>query len=152
MIKVAITDIEETTISGVTVVTAKDLEPYRENHFVWTATPLEAPFKSASVSGGFLKMWHHTPVFTEVETHVDAESFFFTSGTALMIFADVKGGAVRTDTIQIVRIRPYTQFVIAAGKAHFVAVAEGDEPVMAVVVSPKMDAPRIALPEPVEGI
>jgi hypothetical protein len=152
MLKVNITDIENTPISGVKVVTAKDLAPYKENYFVWTATPLVASFRSADVSGGFLKVWNHTPVFSEVETHVDDESFFIVAGTALMVFADVKNGKVLSDTVQIVRIRPYTQFVIAAGKAHFVAVAEGDEPAMMVVVSPKMDAPRTPLAEPVEGV
>jgi hypothetical protein len=152
MLKIKITDIENTVIPGVAVVTAKDYDTYREDYFEWTATPLVAPFRSAAVSGGFLKMWHHAPVFTEVETHVDDESFFFLTGTALMVFADVMDGKVVPASIQIVRIRPFTQFVIAAGKAHFVAVAEGDEPVLAAVVSPKMDAPRLPLPETVEGV
>jgi len=41
--------------------------------------------------------------------------------------------------------------VIAAGKGHFVAVAETDEPVEAVVVAPRMDAPRMALPARAAG-
>lgn len=141
MREIKIADIEKTAISGVTVVTARDLAPYRESNFVWTATPLAASFKSCDVSGGFLKMSYHAPVFSQVETHVDDESFFFVSGTALMLFADMKDGAVDLDSARIVRIRPLTQFIVKAGEAHFVAVAETDEPVYAVVVSPKMDAP-----------
>lgn len=152
MKKVRITDLADTSVSGVTAVTRNDFEPYRETYFVWTATPLVASFRSADVSGGILRAWKHAPVFTELETHVDEEGFFFVSGVALMAFADVKDGKVDESSIQIVRIKPDTQLNIAAGKAHFVPVAEGNEPVTAVVFSPKMDAPRIALSEAVEGV
>jgi len=55
-------------------------------------------------------------------------------------------------TAQVVRIQAGTQIIIPASKAHFVPVAEGDEPVEIVVVAPRMDAPRIDLPDSVEGI
>ena len=152
MRKVRITDIADTAIKGVTVVTERDFDPYKEDYFVWKPTPLVAHFQSSEVSGGVLRAWKHTPVFSELETHDDDEGFFFVAGTALMAFADEKDGAVDEDTLQIVRIQPDTQLNIAAGKAHFVPVAEGDEPVTAVVVSPKMDAPRLPLAEPVAGI
>ncbi|WP_053239661.1 hypothetical protein [Pleomorphomonas koreensis] len=152
MRKVRITDIADTAIKGVTVVTERDFDPYKEDYFVWKATPLVASFHSSEVSGGVLRAWKHTPVFSELETHDDDEGFFFVSGTALMAFADVTDGTVDEDTLQIVRIQPDTQLNIAAGKAHFVPVAEGDVPVTAVVFSPKMDAPRMSLSQPVEGI
>jgi hypothetical protein len=51
-----------------------------------------------------------------------------------------------------VRIQAGTQIIVAAGKGHFVPVAEGPEYVAAVVISPKMAAPRLSLPETVEGV
>jgi hypothetical protein len=68
-----------------------------------------------------------------------------------MLFVDVKDGQADLDTAQIVRVRPGTQLVLTAGKGHFIAVAESEEPVKMIVVSPKMDAPRIGLAEVVEG-
>jgi hypothetical protein len=152
MKQVRISDIGDTKISGVAVATGSDFDPYREGNFIWTATPLTSKFKTADVGGGVLRAWKHAPVFTELETHADDEGFWFVSGVALMAFADVKNGKVVEDSIQIVRIKPDTQLTITAGKAHFVPVAEGDTPVTAVVFSPKMDAPRIALSQPVEGL
>jgi oxalate decarboxylase/phosphoglucose isomerase-like protein (cupin superfamily) len=111
-----------------------------------------SPIEIAEISGGALKAWHHVPVFKEVETHIDAEMFYFISGTAIMLFMDVDGGQPELDTAQIVRIQPGTQIIIPEGKRHFVAVAEGDEPVEMIVVAPTTDAPRITLPTPVEGI
>jgi hypothetical protein len=35
---------------------------------------------------------------------------------------------------------------------YFVAVAESEEPIKMIVVSPKMDAPRMGLAEAVEGV
>jgi mannose-6-phosphate isomerase-like protein (cupin superfamily) len=152
MRQIEIRDIDAMPIAGVTVVTERNFDPYVEGNFVWKATPLVASFSTSRVSGGILRATKRPPVFTEVETHVDDEAFYFVSGVALMAFADVDEGRVVEDSIQIARIRPDTQFIIAAGKAHFVPVAEGDEPVTAVVVSPKMDAPRLPLAEPVAGI
>ena len=54
------------------------------------------------------------------------------------------------DTAQIVRIPAGTQLDIAAGKGHFVAVAEGDT-FKAIVVSPVQEAPRMDLAEEVIG-
>jgi oxalate decarboxylase/phosphoglucose isomerase-like protein (cupin superfamily) len=99
-----------------------------------------------------LRAWHHAPVFYEMENHIDTEMFYFVSGVALMLFIDVKNGKPDNDTAQIVRIQPGTQISIDVGKGHFMTVAEGSEPICAVVVSPKMDAPRMTLADPVEGI
>ena len=150
--QVKITNIEDTQIKGVTVHLRSNDEPYLENYFDWRASPLVAEFNSSSVSGGILKAWHHTPIFTEVETHVEDEMFYFTNGTALMLFVDVADGKPVMESAQMVRIKAGTQIIIAAGKAHFVPVAEDDEPMIATLVSPKVDAPRMTLAEPVEGV
>jgi oxalate decarboxylase/phosphoglucose isomerase-like protein (cupin superfamily) len=83
---------------------------------------------------------------------VDAEMFYFLGGTAIMLFADVKNGKPDSGSIRIVRIHAGTRIIIPEGKAHFVPVAEGDTPLSVIVVAPKMDAPRILLPEPVLGV
>jgi hypothetical protein len=77
--------------------------------------------------------------------------FYFVSVVTMMLFVDNKDGQADLDTAQIVRVRPGTQLVIAAGKGHFVAVAESERPVEMIVVSPKMDAPRMKLAEMVYG-
>jgi oxalate decarboxylase/phosphoglucose isomerase-like protein (cupin superfamily) len=69
-----------------------------------------------------------------------------------MLFMNIKDGQPDPETAQVVRIRAGTQLVIPAGKAHFVPVAEGDEPVEIIVVAPKMDAPRMPLPFEIVGI
>ena len=150
--QIKITDIANTPISGVQVHLACNDEPYLETYFNWSASPLIASFATGNVSGGTLKCWHHTPVFTQVETHVENEMFYFTGGPCLMLFVDVKDGKAVMESAQMVRIPQGTQIIIEKGKAHFPPVAEGDEPSMAVVVSPKVDAPRIDLPEAIEGI
>jgi hypothetical protein len=150
--KIVIQDLTPGLVEGVSVKLPPAQPGYRETYFEWTPSALTARFKSPEVSGGVLRAWRHTPTFREIETHVDAEMFYFVSGVALMLFVDVKDGQVDSDTAQIVRVRPGTQLVIAAGKGHFVAVAESEGPVEMVVVSPKMDAPRMGLGEGVEGI
>jgi mannose-6-phosphate isomerase-like protein (cupin superfamily) len=149
--KIVIQDLKPGLVEGVAVQLPSVQPGYRETYFEWTPSALTAQFKSTEVSGGVLRAWKHTPVFREIETHVDAEMFYFISGVALMLFIDVKDGETDLDTAEIVRVRPGTQLVIAAGKGHFVAMAESDEPVEMIVVSPKMDAPRTGLPEIVEG-
>jgi mannose-6-phosphate isomerase-like protein (cupin superfamily) len=152
MKSIKISDLQPGTVPGVEVLPPGVAVPYRETYFEWTASSLTAKFEKSEVSGGILQAWHHTPAFQEVETHCDQEMFYFISGVALMLFIDVKDGQANLDTAQIVRIQPGTQIIIAAGKAHFVPVAEDSRPVAAVVVSPKMDAPRIALAETVIGV
>jgi mannose-6-phosphate isomerase-like protein (cupin superfamily) len=149
--KIAIQDLTPGLVKGVAVQLPSDQPGYQETYFEWTPSSLTTQFQSTEVSGGVLRAWRHTPVFTEVETHVDAEMFYFLSGVALMLFADLKDGQADLETVQIVRIQPGTQIIIAAGKAHFVPVAVDATPVVAVVVSPQMGAPRVALAEAVEG-
>jgi oxalate decarboxylase/phosphoglucose isomerase-like protein (cupin superfamily) len=152
MKKIVIQNLTPGLVKGVEVQLPSDKVGYRETYFEWTPSSLTAKFKKPEVSGGILRAWHHAPVFREIETHVDAEMFYFLSGVALMLFVDVEAGQPNMETAQIVRIQPGTQLVIEAGKGHFIAVAESEEPVCMIVVSPPMDAPRIALPEAVQGI
>jgi hypothetical protein len=152
MKEVVIQDLKPDLVKGVAVQLPPAQPGYRETYFEWAPSSLTAQFKSTEVSGGVLRAWRHTPVFREIETHVDAEMFYFVSGLALMLFVDVKDGQADLDTAQIVRVRPGTQLVLTAGKGHFIAVAESEEPVEMVVVSPKMAAPRMVLVEAVEGV
>jgi mannose-6-phosphate isomerase-like protein (cupin superfamily) len=138
-------------VPGVAVAMPGD-ESYKEVYFEWLAAPLTTTFQSRDISGGNLRSWKSVPLFSQVETHVDAEMFYFLGGTAVMLFADVVNGSPDMESITIVRIRPGTRITIPAGKAHFVPVAEGDEPVSIVVVAPKMDAPRVGLQEAVLGV
>jgi mannose-6-phosphate isomerase-like protein (cupin superfamily) len=153
MKKVSIQDLKPGLIKGVEVyLPSEQTDAYKETYFCWAASPLIAEMKCSNISGGILKTWHHTPIFTEVETHIEPEMFYFISGTALMLFMDLKDGAADMDTAQIVRIQAGTQLIISTGKAHFVPVAESDEPVSIIVVSPKVDAPRTSLSTPVEAV
>jgi mannose-6-phosphate isomerase-like protein (cupin superfamily) len=152
MTKVKIQNLMPGVVPGIGVQIPGAVVPYRENYFEWASSSLAATLKTREVSGGILKAWHHVPVFKEVETHVDEEMFYFVSGVGLMLFMDVDNGRPMLETAQVVRIQPDTQIIIPAGKGHFVPVAEGDDPVEIVVVAPRMDAPRIALPDSVEGI
>jgi hypothetical protein len=152
MKKIIIQDLTPGLVKGVAVQLLPDKVGYRETYFEWTSSSLTARFKSTEVSGGVLRAWRHTPVFREIETHVDAEMFYFVSGVALMLFVDVKDGQADLDTAQIVRVQHGTQLVIDSGKGHFVAMAESEGPVEMIVVSPKMDAPRMGLAEEVEGV
>lgn len=152
MRKIKIEDLDHGLIEGVDVHLPDADETYCENYFEWTATSLTAKMATSLISGGVLRAWHHTPVFYEMETHADTEMFYFVSGVALMLFIDVLDGRPAMETAQIVRIKAGTQISISPGKGHFVAVAENSEPICAVVVAPKMDAPRMTLPEPVTGV
>lgn len=152
MKKIKIEDLRNGLIRGVEIHLPESDETYREGYFEWTATSLAGTMATNEISGGVLRAWHHQPVFHEMETHQDTEMFYFITGIALMLFIDVVDGQPALETAQIVRINPGTQLSIPAGKGHFVAVAEGSEPVCAVVVAPKMAAPRMRLPESVEGV
>jgi hypothetical protein len=151
MKKINIQDLKPGLVKGLEVQMPIQAASHKENYFEWAAFSLTAKFRSTEISGGVLQTWHHVPVFNEIETHMDAEMFYFVSGVALMLFVDVKSGQPEMDTAQIIRIQPGTQLIVAAGKGHFVAVAESMEPVNAVVISPKMDAPRMSLKEVIEG-
>jgi mannose-6-phosphate isomerase-like protein (cupin superfamily) len=151
-LKIPILDLEPGLVNGISVQMPEEVTPYQDTYFEWNGSSLISKFRTNEISGGILKACHHVPVFREIETHIDAEMFYFISGVAIMLFMDVSSGQPALNSAQIVRIQPGTQIIIPEGKGHFVAVAEGDEPVEMIVVAPKMDAPRIALPTPVEGV
>ena len=150
IMKVKIQDLKDVAIKGVNVAFTESCDTYREDFFEWTAFPVVTRFKTDKIMSGLLQGWHHTPNFSVIEYHEDAEQFFFTEGTALMLFIDIVDGKPAMDTAQIVRIPAGTQLDIAAGKGHFVAVAEGCT-FKAIVVSPVQDAPRMDLSETVCG-
>lgn len=152
MKKILIENLQHNMIAGVTVFLPEDEAVYKESFFEWRASALTATFHTNEITGGILTAWHHMPVFNQIETHIDSEMFYFVSGTAIMLFIDVIDGCADMSSAQMVRIRQNTQIIIEAGKGHFVAVAEDSQPVYAVVVAPKMDAPRMDLPEFVCGI
>jgi len=151
-LNIPILDLEPGLVNGIDVQMPDAVSPYRDTYFEWYGSELISRFSTSEISGGILKTWHHVPIFSEIETHIDAEMFYFLSGVAVMLFIDIEEDQPVLDTTKIVRIQPGTQIIIPSGKGHFVAVAEGDEPVEMIVVAPKMDAPRIALPTPVEGV
>lgn len=152
MKKVMIQDLTLDIVNGIDVNLPASSEVYKETYFEWEANPLVAEMTSNKISGGMLRTWHHVPVFDQVETHIEAEMFYFVSGISLMLFADLKNGQPDMETVQIVRIQSGTQIVIPSGKAHFPPVAESVEPVNIIVVSPKVDAPRLSLKIPVQGV
>lgn len=139
-------------VNGIDVQMPAAVVPYQEDYFEWAASLLVAKIHTNEVSGGVLKAKPHAAIFREIETHIDAEMFYFVSGVALLLFMDVKEGQPDLETAQVVRIQPGTQIVISAGKGHFVPVAEGDQPLEIIVVAPKMEAPRMPLPVEIEGI
>lgn len=148
---IKITNIKDTKISGVTVLTDKP-EAYNEKYFEWVASPLIAEFDSKAVSGGILNCKRAEPVFEDLEYHAGKEMFYFVKGTAIMPFTDkTSDGEADLSAMQIVEIPEGTQLIIDAGKLHIPPVAR-DEDVQIVVVSPKMDAPRVTLKERVNGI
>lgn len=152
MKQVRIENLTTKLVSGIAVMLPEDGTTYKESFFEWSASVLTSVFNTNEVTGGILKAWHHTPTFNEIETHVDKEMFYFISGTALMLFVDLAEGKPVMASAQMARILPGTQMIIDAGKGHFVAVAEGSDPICAVVVAPKMDAPRMSLDETITGV
>lgn len=149
--KIKIQDLADGVVSGVRV--AQNLPiTSQTDYFEWKANPLCTRFQSAEMTGGFLVSHHKSCQFDQAETHVDDEVFFFLSGVGLMLFVDYVDGKPDPATAQIVRIQPGTILAIEKGKGHFVCIAEGEEPVCAVVCAPPMEAPKVKLPEVIEGI
>jgi hypothetical protein len=152
MRKYKIIDIASGVVDGVEVQMPDSVEVYKENWFEWTATSLRSHMKTSELAGGVLRIWKHTPIFAELEYHHDSELFYFAQGTAILPFADMKDGEIDMDSVQLVRVPAGTQIIIKPGKAHFVAVAEDNTPVVIIVASPAMDAPRLSFEEPVVGV
>jgi mannose-6-phosphate isomerase-like protein (cupin superfamily) len=152
MQEIKIVDLRPGLIKGVSVELPDTRSIYRETYFEWEASNNIAEYAENAISGGVLRAWKHTPNFEVVETHKDKETFYFIKGTAIMLFVDVVNGKPDMKTVQVVRIQKGAVITIEAGKGHFVAVAEDDNSFEAIVISPKMDAPRCNLAEPVMGI
>ena len=68
-----------------------------------------------------------------------------------MLFCDLEQGTPVMESMQLARIEPGTQIIVHAGKGHFVPVAVEDS-FDAVVYAPDQQAPRVQLPEVVEGV
>lgn len=152
MKKIPIQNLTPSLVSGIEVQMPGMAVTEKETYYEWYKSSLITRFKTTEISGGFLKTWHHVPVFSNVETHLDAEMFYFISGIALMPFLDIRDGEPLLDTAQIVRIHPGSQIIIPAGKGHYVAVAEGDDPLIIVVIAPEIEDIKMKLSEPIEGI
>jgi mannose-6-phosphate isomerase-like protein (cupin superfamily) len=152
MKEVAIVDLCPGLVKGVSVELPEARSVYCERYFEWEATNDLSHFAVATIGGGILRAWKHAPCFEVAETHRDQEKFYFLSGTALMMFVDYADGQPDLDTVQIVRIKKGTILTVEAGKGHFVAVAEDDAAVVALVIAPPQDAPRCVLGETVLGI
>ena len=150
--KIPIENLSTDVVRGITVQMPDSEVTEKESYYEWYQSSLVTSFKTMETSGGILKAWPHVPGFQEIETHIDAEMFYFLSGVALMPFMDIQDGVPLMDTAQIVRIYAGSQIIISAGKGHYVPVAEGDEPIIVVVVAPQMGDIKMALPEPIEGV
>ena len=150
--KVSICDSRSASIPGVRFGYIADCDVHRESYFTITPLGLHSTFQSAdNVVCGMLEGWHHVPEFHVLETHKDVETFVYTDGVALMPFCDIVDGKPDLSTAQIVRIEAGTQVEVAAGKGHFVAVAEGDH-FRTLVYCPDQAAEWIALTEAIEGV
>lgn len=149
--KVPVIDSRNVSLPGVRFSYLEDCTTYHEKYFTCTPMGLHSVFKSGEdVVCGVLEGWHHVPQFDTLETHRDTETFVYTDGVALMPFCDIVDGKPDLSTAVIVRIKAGTQVEVAGGKAHFVAVAEGDH-FRTVVYCPDQPADRIALTEMIEA-
>lgn len=149
--KVKIQNAQDAVVNGVRFSFKEKCDTYCEDYFTCTPMALETPMQCSGVVCGVIEGWHHTPVFRIMETHRDAETFYYYEGTALMPFCDMVNGVPDLKTAQIIRIPAGTQVEVAPGKAHFVAVAETDR-FATVVYCPQQSADRVFLDEAVEGI
>jgi mannose-6-phosphate isomerase-like protein (cupin superfamily) len=152
MHKVLIQNLSPDLVNGIQVQLPDAGEIEKELYFEWSPSNLITQFKTNSISGGLLSSSKSEPIFKEIESHIDAEMFYFISGTAFMLFIDIKNNKPIIGTAQIVRIQQGTQLIIPAGKGHFVPVPEGDDSIEIIVVAPKMGDIKAKLPMPIEGI
>ena len=149
--KVSICDSRKVAISGVKFCHFDDCTTHKETYFKCTPFGLSTSFGNTDrIVCGLLEGWHHVPTFSIMETHENNETFIFTDGVALMPFCDIVNGKPDYSSAVIVRIEAGTQVEVAAGKAHFVAVAERDY-FRCLVYCPNQEAKRIILSEPIES-
>lgn len=140
------------TVPGVRIALENTAERYEEAYFSWQPMALCACFVDGQVSGGYIEAYRHLPVYRELEFHADTEVFFFVSGEVIMPVCALKDGAPDMESLQFLRIPEKTQLILEKGVGHFVPVAADCLNAKMVVVAPKMDAPRVALPYPVQGV
>lgn len=147
MQKIKVIDFDPQVVGGVDVQMPDAGIMEKEQYFEWEPSSLIIKFKTPLISGGILRSFKHDFTFKEVETHIDAELFFFRSGIAIMPFIDIIDGKLLMGSAQIVRILPGTQIIIPAGKGHFVPLPEGEKSLEIIVVAPKMGDITTELPE-----
>ncbi len=147
--KIAIEDLKPGVVSGLKVQMPGVIKPFDGGYFKWYPSDIIASFKTADVSGGVLETFKKEIEYTQVEHHVDGETFYFISGECVMLFCDLENGAVAEDSIRLVRIQPGTQIEIPAGKAHYAPIPTKDEMTQVIVVCPKLESPLVQLQEPV---
>lgn len=150
--KYPIVEIEDCCLAGITFARNELDQLYQETYFNWQPMALCGQFADGNVSGGYIETHYHLPVYHEMEYHIDTEIFYFVSGDVIMPFCALKDGEPDMETICFVHIPEKTQLIIAKGTAHFVPVAVGCLNAKLVVIAPKMDAPRVALPYPIQGV
>ena len=92
MKNVQIQDLMAGLVDGIEVQLPSRANIYKETYFEWTATSLISKVNTSEISGDVLKAWHYTPVFSEIETHIDTEMFYYISGVSLMLFIDIVNG------------------------------------------------------------
>lgn len=147
-----IEDLKENLINGVVVQLPDSAHTEKGEYFEFTPTDLITDYKRAQIGGGILRSSHHKVEFHTAEYHEDRETFIFFSGIAVMLFIDIENGSAKIESARLVRIQKGTKLVIEPGKGHYVPVAEGNEPVCAVVEAPPMPAVKVELPEIVFAI
>lgn len=152
MKEIIISELTPENSSGLLVQLPESGEVYREDYFYWKGSKQHLTFQSDSIITGQLKTWHREPVFKKLEYHEDYEKFVFVSGNALFPIALMKEGRLCENTFCVYRILPGTEIVIPPGIAHFMPVAESDEPVCAVVVCPKMPFYHVYLEDEVKAV
>lgn len=147
-----IEDIRADNDYGLIVQMPKEGSVYQEDYFYWKGSVRTVDFKTNRIMTGTMKTWHRTPVFQKLEYHEDYEKFVFLAGNALFPVADTKDGAVCDDSFRVLRVTPGTEVTVPPGKAHFMPVAEGDEPVCITVVCPEMPFHHVFLKEEVQAV
>lgn len=148
---VVIEDIRPDNDYGLIVQMPEEGNVYQDDYFYWKGSLIPACFQTKRISTGTMKTWHRDPVFQKLEFHEDYEKFVFLTGTALFPVADTRDGAVCDESFRVLRVSPGTEVLVPPGKAHFMPIAERDEPVRITVVCPEMPFYHVFLSEAVRA-
>ncbi|MDR1541884.1 MAG: hypothetical protein LBU32_28675 [Clostridiales bacterium] len=149
--KVKVQDLVPGVVDGLDMHIPGSGVPVREKWYEWVPVAIEAQFQTCAVSGGVLKGWKHAPVFTDLEFYPDKRLVFVVMGCGIFPFADVKDGVVDMESVQLIRAKRGSKFVVPAYKASFAPVAENELEVICVIASARMEPKRIVLAEEIEG-